>query len=101
MVDKESQRAAWTISGKNTPIMETGLQNLTMNETQALVHFADGTTQRWLLVRVEKPADQQAADGTGAAPIRATATWHVIDGTTQGMQSVGLATVTSPLAYSG
>lgn len=60
MVDKESQRAAWTIYGKNTPIMETGLSNLTMNETQALVHFADGTTQRWLLVRVAKPEDQQA-----------------------------------------
>jgi hypothetical protein len=61
MVDKESQRAAWTISSKNTPIMETGLQNLTMNETRALVHFSDGTTQRWLLVRIEKPEDQQAA----------------------------------------
>jgi hypothetical protein len=60
MVDKDSQRAAWTITGKNTPIMETGLQNLTMNETRVLLHFADGTTQRWLLVRIEKPEDQPA-----------------------------------------
>ncbi|QEG37536.1 hypothetical protein [Bythopirellula goksoeyrii] len=59
MVDQESQRVAWTVTGKNTPIMETGLQNLTMNETPALVHFADGTTQNWLLVRVAKPEDTQ------------------------------------------
>ena len=32
-----------TIAGKNTPIVETGLANLTKNETRALVHFADGT----------------------------------------------------------
>lgn len=55
MVDKDSQRAAWTFSGKNTPIFETGVANLTMNETRALVHFADGTTQPWLLVRMAKP----------------------------------------------
>ncbi len=60
MVDKESQRAAWTISGKNTPIMETGLANLTMNEAPALAHFADGTTQQWLLVRVAKPEETSA-----------------------------------------
>ncbi len=70
MVDKESQRAAWTISSKNTPIMETGLQNLTMNETRALLHFADGTTQRWLLVRIEKPADQQAAQPVATQPAK-------------------------------
>jgi hypothetical protein len=55
MVDQKSQRAAWTIAGKDTPIMESGLANLTMNETGALVHFADGQTQQWLLVRLEKP----------------------------------------------
>jgi hypothetical protein len=68
MVDQESQRAAWTIAGKNTPVMETGIQNLTMNETRALVHFADGTTQQWLLVRLEKPKDTLgAADSTAPA----------------------------------
>jgi hypothetical protein len=75
MVDKESQRAAWTISGKNTPIMETGLQNLTMNETQGLVHFADGTTQRWLLVRIANPnAAQQPAGATAPATSPSTTT---------------------------
>lgn len=55
MVDSKSQRAAWTITGKNTPIMETGIANLTENETRALVHFADGTTQEWLMLHIENP----------------------------------------------
>jgi hypothetical protein len=55
MVDQKTQRAAWTIAGKNTPIMETGLANLTMNETRMLLHFADGRTQEWLMVHVENP----------------------------------------------
>ncbi len=55
MVDQKSQRAAWTIKGKSTPIMETGLANLTQNETHALLHFADGTTQQWMMAHLEKP----------------------------------------------
>jgi len=55
MVDQKSQRAAWTFSGKTSPIVETGIQNLTMNETQVLVHFADQGTKTYLLVRVENP----------------------------------------------
>ena len=57
MVDQQSQRAAWTFVGKTKPIMETGLANLTMNETKALVHFSDGQTQQWLMVRVEGPQE--------------------------------------------
>jgi hypothetical protein len=56
MVDKQTQRAAWTAVGKSRPLMETGIGNLTQDTTPALIHFADGTTQQWLLVRMEKPA---------------------------------------------
>jgi hypothetical protein len=35
--------------------METGVANLTQDTTPALIHFADGTTQQWLLVRMEQP----------------------------------------------
>jgi hypothetical protein len=56
MVDKQTQRAAWTAKGKIRPLMETGIVNLTQDSSPALVHFADGTTQQWLLVRVKKPA---------------------------------------------
>jgi hypothetical protein len=61
MVDKQSQRAAWTVIGKTRPLMETGIVNLTQDTTPALFHFADGTTQQWLLVRLEKPSGSNAA----------------------------------------
>lgn len=61
MVDKQTQRAAWTITGKTTPIMETGISNLTQDTTPVLVHFADGSTQQWLLVRLDQPKDGAAA----------------------------------------
>src|SRR6185295_5064 len=57
MVDKQTQRAAWTVKGKTRPLMETGVVNLTQDTTPALVHFADGSTQQWLLVRLDKPKD--------------------------------------------
>jgi hypothetical protein len=54
MVDKQSQRAAWVISGKTRPLMEVGVFNLTKDSAPALLHFADGQTQQWLLVRLEE-----------------------------------------------
>lgn len=58
MADKESQRAAWTVQGKKWPVMETGIYNLTQDAAPALVHFADGQTQQWLLVRLPDPQGQ-------------------------------------------
>jgi hypothetical protein len=55
MVDKASQRSAWNVVGKTRPIMETGIHNLTQDTAPALVHFADGTTQQWLMVRLDDP----------------------------------------------
>ena len=60
MVDKQTQRVAWTPVGKDRPIMETGIGNLTQDTAPALVHFADGTTQQWLLVRLDKPKETAA-----------------------------------------
>ena len=51
----KSQLAVWKVAGKTTPIMETKLASLTENETNLLVHFADGTTQEWLMLHIEKP----------------------------------------------
>jgi hypothetical protein len=61
MVDKQTQRAAWTAVGQSRPLMETGIVNLTEDTTPVLVHFADGSTQQWLLMRLEKPATTPAA----------------------------------------
>lgn len=54
-VDKESQRAAWVVSGKTSPILETGIYNLTKDDAPALLHFSDGQTQQWLMVRLDEP----------------------------------------------
>ena len=63
MVDVKSGRAAWTLAGKSTPIMETKVAGLTENETSVLVHFADGTTQQWLMAHLEKPAEGKSTEG--------------------------------------
>ncbi|HTQ41075.1 MAG TPA: hypothetical protein VMJ32_18970 [Pirellulales bacterium] len=55
MVDKETQRAAWTAVGEDRPLMETGLGNLTQDTAGVLVHFANGDTQRWMLARINNP----------------------------------------------
>lgn len=54
-IDKQSQRAAWGVEGKKWPIVETGMSNLTQDTVPVLVHFADGETQQWLLVRLDEP----------------------------------------------
>ncbi len=54
-IGKESQRAAPRPVGKSWPIMETGTQNLTEDQCPALLYFEDGSTQQWLMVRLEEP----------------------------------------------
>jgi hypothetical protein len=61
MVDKQSQRTAWGATGKTRPLMETGIANLTKESTPALLHFPDGTTQQWLMVRMDDPGTAPAA----------------------------------------
>jgi hypothetical protein len=46
MADKTSQRVAWSVTGQQRPIMETGLSNLTQDASPALIHFSDGQTQQ-------------------------------------------------------
>ena len=58
MIDQESQRAAWGPVGYDWPIMESGIVNLTEDNAAALLHFDDGQSQQWLLVRLEEPEGQ-------------------------------------------
>lgn len=67
MVDKETQRAAWVEVGQARPIMETGIGNLTQDTATTLVHYADGTTQQWLLVRMDAPPKSGGAAGAAGA----------------------------------
>ena len=55
MADPKSQRVAWAVTDQERPIMETGLSNLTQDSSPALIHFADGQTQQWLMVRIPDP----------------------------------------------
>ncbi len=68
MVDKKSQRAAWTFAdGKDTDIiMETGIYNLTQDETEALVHFGKDKTEKWLMVRMEERTDSDGSSDQGS-----------------------------------
>jgi hypothetical protein len=55
-VDKETQRAAWTVGGNKQTVMEAGLSDLTESEAPALIH-KNGKTDHWVLVRLEQPND--------------------------------------------
>ena len=59
-VDKETQRAAWTVGDKSQTVVETGLYNLTKGEAPAQLHFGTEKTQEWLLVRLEDPDENKA-----------------------------------------
>jgi hypothetical protein len=59
MVDKKTQRAAWTVGENKNTVFETGIYNLTQEETPVLVHFGSQQTQQWLLVRLEEPASDE------------------------------------------
>ncbi len=61
-VDQESKRVAWTIGENSETVYETGLNNLTRDETQMLIHRGSDTTEQWGLVRLEDPGDE-ASDG--------------------------------------
>ena len=55
-VDLQSQRVAFTIGDNSTHVFETGLYNLTKDEAPALLHAGSDSTEQWLLVRLQQPA---------------------------------------------
>jgi hypothetical protein len=57
-VDKSTQKVAFTVGDNNTTVFETGLYNLTKDESPALLHFGKDRTEQWLLVRLKQPASQ-------------------------------------------
>jgi hypothetical protein len=69
-VDKKTQRAAWTFAdGKDTNfVMEAGINNLTQDQTEALVHFGKDITQQWLMVRLQEPPAQKSETGASEVP---------------------------------
>jgi hypothetical protein len=56
-VDPKSQRAAWSVGNNKSVVFETGLGNLTQDQTTVLVHYGKERTEQMLLVRLEEPKD--------------------------------------------
>lgn len=67
-VDKKTQRAAWSIGDNTGTVVETGIYNLTKDETPVLVHFGKDRTQTWLMARLEQPKDGEAGAAAPKAP---------------------------------
>jgi hypothetical protein len=58
-LDKKTQRLAWSIGEKKEIVFETGLNNLTKDETTVLVHYGKDRTRQMALVRIEQPDDKK------------------------------------------
>jgi hypothetical protein len=59
-VNRQTQRAAWSVGDKPDGVLDTGLYNLTKDESPVLVHFGADHTEQWLLVRIEQDAKEPA-----------------------------------------
>ena len=54
-IDKNTQRAAWTIGKKKDRVFEAGVYNLTQAQCPCLLHIGTQTTNQMMLVRVDQP----------------------------------------------
>ncbi len=59
-VDKKLQRVAWSVGDNKKLVVDTGLYNLTQDESTALVHNGPDQTQQEVLVRMKQPSQDQA-----------------------------------------
>jgi hypothetical protein len=67
-VDPQTQRTAFTIGKDPNTVMETGLYNLTQNETPVLVHFGPNKTATYVFARLPEPQQSEQATATASAP---------------------------------
>jgi len=70
-VDPQTQRVAFTVGNDPNTVMETGLYNLTQEETPVLVHFGSEKTATYLFARLPEPKEAQqtqTATAPGPAP---------------------------------
>jgi hypothetical protein len=67
-VNRKTQRVAWSIGKKKTIVYETGLNNLTKDQTTVLVHYGKDRTQQMILVRLEEPKKSQNDSPKGQTP---------------------------------
>jgi hypothetical protein len=65
-VDKKTQRAAWWSHDYPGAVFETGIYNLTKDQTTCLVHYGKTKTETKMLVRLNPPKDGDAPPGAGS-----------------------------------
>ncbi len=53
--NREEQRVAFHIGNRTDTVIECGLSHLTQDIAGAFIHYADGNSQTWLLVRLPSP----------------------------------------------
>ncbi len=58
-VDESTQRAAWEIGEDDAVVMETGLENLTKDKSSVLLHFDNGVTETWTMIRMDESAAKE------------------------------------------
>ena len=57
-VEQKTQRVPWQVGKNKNTVGETGLYNLTRDETPGLIHIGKDRTQQWLLVRLKHRGKQ-------------------------------------------
>jgi hypothetical protein len=67
-VDPQTQRVAFTIGKDPNVVMETGLYNLTQQETPVLVHFGPSKTETYLFARLPEPQQSEQPTTTATGP---------------------------------
>jgi hypothetical protein len=56
-VNRNNQRAAWTVGDKKSPVYEAGIGNLTDEQTTMIVHYGKDRAQQFTLFRIEQPKE--------------------------------------------
>jgi hypothetical protein len=59
-INKKTARAAWCVADKKDIVFDTGLYNLTQNESPVLVHYGKTKQEQWTLVRLKQKDDSAA-----------------------------------------
>jgi hypothetical protein len=58
-IQKDTQRAAWTVGSNKTSVWETNLGGFTENHSTVLLHSGNSQTEKWMMVRLEDPTSGQ------------------------------------------
>lgn len=55
IIINETQQVAWTVADRpNSPLMTTGMYDLTQDQAPVVIHYPDGSEQSWVLIRLSQ-----------------------------------------------